>query len=89
MDRREVHRPSDEIPFLSDDDKENFASVKQTPRVKRLTHALIYSMILNIALLLILTTSWVLRGYTKKAYIPNEIYCTRREIPFMLSLLSS
>lgn len=69
-------RASDEVPFLTDEEKDVFATPIRAARRGKWAHFLPYSGILNIVLLIALLTTWALqRRDWNKPYIPNEIYC--------------
>lgn len=76
MGHKANDRPSDEVPFLTEEEKDDYAAPRRHSRRARCAYLLPYSGLLNIALLLALLATWTLQGYSpKKAYIPNEIYC--------------
>lgn len=76
MDEKQHSRASDEVPFLADEESEDFVPSKRQSRLVRWAHLLPYSGLLNVALLVILFTTWIAQSQSlKKAYIPNEIYC--------------
>jgi hypothetical protein len=76
MDHRATDRPSDEVPFLTDEEKDVFTTLKRVSRRERWAHLLPYSGVVNITLLLALLATWILQRHdSNKAYIPKEIYC--------------
>lgn len=79
-------RTSDEMPFLSDEEKDGFTTSQRPLRREKWAHLLPYSGLLNIALLLALLTTWVLQRHdSNKAFIPNEIYCKKLYILIKLN----
>lgn len=70
------YRASEEVAFLTDEEKDVFAIPRRSLRQAKRAYLLPYSGILNIMLLLTLFISWTLqRQSSNEAYIPNEIYC--------------
>ncbi|KAF5019109.1 hypothetical protein F66182_8878 [Fusarium sp. NRRL 66182] len=75
MKHSKTHQASDEVPFLTDEERNGFACPKPRSRLERWVHILPYSGMMNIALLLVLFATWTLKGQDmNKAYIPNQIY---------------
>ena len=88
MDHRSTGRASDEVPFLSDEEKDVFMTARQSSKRAKKANLLPYSAALNIIMLLVLLTTWILHKYdAKEAYIPNEIYCKSCENILYASLL--
>lgn len=78
MERRDTERTSDEVPFLSDEEKEVtvFAASRRRSRQAKCAQLFPYSGVLNITLLLVLLSTWALQRHdSNKAYIPSQIYC--------------
>lgn len=75
MEHRSTDRASDEVPFLTDEEKDVF-TLKRPSRRQKWAHLLPYSGVLNVTLLIALLATWILHSGSRKAYIPNEIYCT-------------
>lgn len=78
MERRVTERTSDEVPFITDEEKEFtvFAASRRPSRQAKWAQLLPYSGVLNITLLLVLLATWALQRHdSNKAYIPGEIYC--------------
>ena len=83
MENMASDRASDEVPFLLDEEKDNFATFKQPMRRSNSIRLLSYSGVLNILLLILLAATWSLKTYdSNKAHIPNEIYCKLLLVPF-------
>jgi hypothetical protein len=83
MEHRTTERPSDEVPFLADDEKDRFTIRTRPSRWQKWASLLPYSGLLNVILTILLLASWVpQRRDTQRAYIPSEIYC--KEIPIIL-----
>ncbi|KAH8176414.1 tat pathway signal sequence [Sarocladium implicatum] len=81
MDHRANNRPSDEVPFLADDEKDTFAIPSPPSRWQRWASLLPYSCVLNLILLTLLFASWIAPwGDTQRAYIPNEIYSPAQSV---------
>lgn len=77
VDNRAPSRASDEVPFLADEEKDNFGVPRSSQKLQRWANWLPYSAALNIVLLIALFAGWLwLVPDPRKAYIPNEIYCT-------------
>lgn len=86
MDHRASERASDEVPFLTDEEKDVYATPRRLTRREKWAHLLPYSGLLNVVLLLVLLATWTLQGHMpKKAYIPNEIYCEQPYTCFTLA----
>jgi hypothetical protein len=76
MEHRTSNRPSDEVPFLADEEKVVFATSRRLSRRAKWAHLLPYSGVLNITLILVLLSTWILQRHeSSRAYIPDEIYC--------------
>lgn len=76
MEHDKSQRSSEEAPFLVDEEKDVFPSPSRPSRCDRWAHLLPYSGAINIALILVLIVAWGFQGHnSRKAYIPDEIYC--------------
>lgn len=69
-------RTSDEVPFLTDEEKDGLDLSQSIPKHDRWNKGLLSSFALNIVLLIPIFINWRVLGLSsRKAYIPNEIYC--------------
>lgn len=88
MEQKAAQRASDEVPFLNEDEKDNFELPTRPSRRGRWASILPYSVALNVGLLVALFAVWNLqRQDPSKHYIPNEVYSKQHHHWFLESLI--
>lgn len=78
MEHRTDERPSDELPFLADEEKDMLTITTRPSLSQRWASLLPYSLLLNAAgVILVLAFLAEPRRDPRRANGPNEIYCTK------------